>query len=91
MEFESFAIDGPLLLTQKVRGDERGCIVESWNARSFAAVLGVSEREAPLFSQNNHSRFGPGVLRRLHDATAPGAPGEKDAAAALLPVAEVFP
>jgi dTDP-4-dehydrorhamnose 3,5-epimerase len=66
MDVESFAIDGPLLLTPKLHVDERGCFFESWNARSFAGVLGVSEQEAPLFFQDNHSRSRRGVLRGLH-------------------------
>jgi len=66
MNVESFAIDGPLLLTPTVHRDQRGSFFESWNARTFAAALGVGEAEAPLFLQDNQSLSRCGVLRGLH-------------------------
>jgi dTDP-4-dehydrorhamnose 3,5-epimerase len=56
----------PLLLTPRVFGDDRGVFFESWNQRSFAAVLGLPLEQAPEFVQDNHSRSSRGVLRGLH-------------------------
>ena len=53
---------GLLVLEPKVFGDERGFFFESFNARRFAELTGVS---AP-FVQDNHSRSLKGVLRGLH-------------------------
>jgi dTDP-4-dehydrorhamnose 3,5-epimerase len=66
MQVESFAIDGPLLLTPRLFADERGFFQESWNQRSFAAALGVELEQVPVFHQDNHSRSSRGVLRGLH-------------------------
>lgn len=49
------------LIEPKVFGDERGFFLESWNARTFAA-LGLDLH----FVQDNHSRSARGVLRGLH-------------------------
>ena len=56
----------PLLLTPRLFGDDRGFFLESWNQRSFAAVLGLPVEQAPVFVQDNHSRSSRGVLRGLH-------------------------
>ena len=53
---------GLLVLEPKVFGDERGFFFESFNARRFAELTGVT---AP-FHQDNHSRSVKGVLRGLH-------------------------
>lgn len=53
---------GLLVLEPKVYGDERGFFFESFNARRFAELTGVT---AP-FVQDNHSRSLKGVLRGLH-------------------------
>lgn len=53
---------GLLVLEPKVFGDDRGFFFESFNARRFAELTGVS---AP-FVQDNHSRSVKGVLRGLH-------------------------
>jgi len=53
---------GLLVLEPKVFGDERGFFFESYNARRFAELTGVT---AP-FVQDNHSRSVKGVLRGLH-------------------------
>jgi dTDP-4-dehydrorhamnose 3,5-epimerase len=53
---------GLLVLEPRVFGDERGFFFESYNARRFAELTGVT---AP-FVQDNHSRSVKGVLRGLH-------------------------
>ena len=56
------AIPDLLILEPKVFVDARGFFFESWNARAFAQVTGVT---LP-FVQDNHSRSTGGVLRGLH-------------------------
>jgi dTDP-4-dehydrorhamnose 3,5-epimerase len=51
-----------LILEPKVFGDARGFFMESFNARSFRELTGVTAD----FVQDNHSRSGRGVLRGLH-------------------------
>ena len=60
-------IDGPLLITPRAFGDDRGWFFESWNQRKFDEAAG----EKVLFSQDNHSRSIRGVLRGLHYQLAP--------------------
>lgn len=61
MQVAKCAIDGPLVITPEVFGDERGFFMESWNAADFAAAgLDIA------FVQDNHSRSQKGVLRGLH-------------------------
>ena len=60
-------IDGPLLITPAVFGDDRGWFYEFWNQRKFDEAVG----EAVVFSQDNHSRSVQGVLRGLHYQLAP--------------------
>ena len=73
MQFEQLTtgsgalIQGPLLITPRAFGDERGWFFESWNQRKFDDAAG----EAVLFSQDNHSRSVQGVLRGLHYQLAP--------------------
>ena len=55
-------VEGPLLITPRVFGDERGWFFESWNQRRFDEAAG----EAVTFAQDNHSRSAQGVLRGLH-------------------------
>lgn len=71
MQVERFPIEGPLLLTPKVIGDDRGFFFESWNQRTFAEALGLAPQEAPFFCQDNHSRSVRGVLRGLHYQLSP--------------------
>jgi dTDP-4-dehydrorhamnose 3,5-epimerase len=59
-------IAGPLLITPRVFGDERGFFFESWNQHTFAAALEADGQAAPDFVQDNHSRSSQGVLRGLH-------------------------
>lgn len=66
LQVETFAIEGPLLLTPRVIHDDRGFFFESWNRLSFAATLGIKTEESPDFLQDNHSRSKLGVLRGLH-------------------------
>ena len=73
MQVEHLPQRGPLLLTPKVLGDDRGYFLESWNRRSFAEALGIPEAELPSFVQDNQSRSSRGVLRGLHYQVAPEA------------------
>jgi dTDP-4-dehydrorhamnose 3,5-epimerase len=55
------AIPGVLIIEPKVFGDDRGFLMETWNAAGFAAAgLDLA------FVQDNHSRSQKGVLRGLH-------------------------
>ena len=60
-------VEGPLLITPSVFGDDRGWFFESWNQRKFDDAVG----ESVVFSQDNHSRSIRGVLRGLHYQLAP--------------------
>jgi dTDP-4-dehydrorhamnose 3,5-epimerase len=51
-----------LVIEPAVFGDARGAFFESWNKRSFAALVG---RDVD-FVQDNHSSSAGGVLRGLH-------------------------
>src|SRR5471032_2178288 len=55
-------LEGLLVLEPRVFVDDRGFFFESFNARRFAELTGVS---LP-FVQDNHSRSAKGVLRGLH-------------------------
>lgn len=76
MQVQSLAVEGPLLLTPRRFEDARGFFLESWNARSFAAALGLPEDRAPRFHQDNHSRSIRGVLRGLHFQLPPEPQGK---------------
>lgn len=76
MQVEHFAIEGPLLLTPRVFGDDRGFFLESWNQQSFTHALGFSAGESPVFLQDNHSRSRQGVLRGLHYQLEPEPQGK---------------
>ena len=56
------ALPGVLILEPKVFGDERGFFYESFNAKAFQELTGLT----PQFVQDNHSRSEKGVLRGLH-------------------------
>jgi dTDP-4-dehydrorhamnose 3,5-epimerase len=62
MNVISTPLAGLLVLEPRVFGDDRGFFYESFNARRFAELTGVSEQ----FVQDNHSRSARGVLRGLH-------------------------
>lgn len=65
-------MEGPLLITPQVFGDERGFFYESWNQRRFDEAVG----EATSFMQDNHSRSSRGVLRGLHYQLEPEPQGK---------------
>ena len=74
-------LEGPLLITPRVFGDERGFFYESWNERTFQSALveaGVAADEAQsiCFRQDNHSRSIRGVLRGLHFQLLPEPQGK---------------
>ena len=56
------ALPGVVILEPQVFGDERGFFFESFNARVFKQLTGLT----PNFVQDNHSRSAHGVLRGLH-------------------------
>jgi dTDP-4-dehydrorhamnose 3,5-epimerase len=76
MQVETFAIDGPLLLTPRLFGDGRGFFFESWNENVFAEALGVEPEKAPVFRQDNQSNSCRGVLRGLHYQLEPEPQGK---------------
>ena len=74
-------LEGPLLITPRVFGDDRGFFYESWNERTFQSALveaGVAEDAAQSirFRQDNHSRSICGVLRGLHYQLLPEPQGK---------------
>lgn len=71
MQIEKTPIDGLLVITPDVFGDERGFFMESFNAERY--------REAGIdldFVQDNVSLSSRGVLRGLHFQRAPHAQGK---------------
>ncbi|MCX5937628.1 MAG: dTDP-4-dehydrorhamnose 3,5-epimerase [Cyanobium sp. LacPavin_0920_WC12_MAG_62_9] len=69
-------LQGPLLLTPRVFGDDRGFFFESWNQQVFAAACEAHSQTAPAFVQDNHSRSSRGVLRGLHYQLPPHPQGK---------------
>ena len=74
-------LSGPLLITPKVFGDDRGFFYESWNEQRFlqdliTAGVPAGEAEALQFRQDNHSRSSRGVLRGLHFQLPPDTQGK---------------
>jgi dTDP-4-dehydrorhamnose 3,5-epimerase len=67
---------GPLLITPRVFGDDRGFFFESWNQRAFTAALEADGQPVPEFVQDNHSRSCQGVLRGLHYQLPPHPQGK---------------
>ncbi len=65
-------VEGPLLITPQVFGDQRGFFYESWNQRRFDEGVGLSTG----FVQDNHSRSSRGVLRGLHYQLEPEPQGK---------------
>jgi dTDP-4-dehydrorhamnose 3,5-epimerase len=65
-------MQGPLLITPQVFGDDRGFFYESWNQRRFDQAVGT----ATSFVQDNHSRSSWGVLRGLHYQLEPEPQGK---------------
>lgn len=62
MKVTPTAIPEVLVLEPKVFGDDRGFFFESYNARRFEELTGVSVN----FVQDNHSKSAKNVLRGLH-------------------------
>ncbi len=69
-------LQGPLLITPRVFGDDRGFFFESWNQQAFAAALEADGQPLPAFVQDNHSRSSRGVLRGLHYQLPPHPQGK---------------
>ena len=61
MKVETTPLEGVLLITPQVFGDDRGFFMETYNAAK-TADQGLPE----FFVQDNHSRSSKGVLRGLH-------------------------
>ena len=59
-------VEGPLLLTPQVFGDDRGFLLESWNGERWQELLAAHGQSPVPFVQDNHSRSARGVLRGLH-------------------------
>ena len=64
MKVEQTKLEGVLLVTPKVFGDERGFFMETYN-RDKAVELGLPSE----FVQDNHSKSSKGVLHGLHYQT----------------------
>ncbi len=64
MKVETTPLEGVLLITPKVFGDDRGFFMETYNAAA-TKDQGLPE----VFVQDNHSRSSKGVLRGLHFQT----------------------
>jgi dTDP-4-dehydrorhamnose 3,5-epimerase len=65
MQIHPTAIPDVLIIEPKVFGDDRGFFYESFNARSFQQLTGVTAS----FVQDNHSKSAKNVLRGLHYQT----------------------
>jgi dTDP-4-dehydrorhamnose 3,5-epimerase len=65
-------MDGPLLITPQIFGDDRGFFYESWNQHRFDQAVGIPTS----LSQDNHSRSSRGVLRGLHYQLEPEPQGK---------------
>jgi dTDP-4-dehydrorhamnose 3,5-epimerase len=61
MEFLTLVPGGPVLLSPKVHGDERGFFMETFRRNEFEAHCGPY-----VFVQDNHSKSRRGVLRGMH-------------------------
>lgn len=55
------SIDGLLVITPRVFGDDRGFFLETFNQAKYDQFIGTH-----TFVQDNHSRSSKGVLRGLH-------------------------
>jgi dTDP-4-dehydrorhamnose 3,5-epimerase len=62
MQIHATAIPDVLIIEPQSFGDERGFFYESFNARRFAELTGVTAS----FVQDNHSKSSKDVLRGLH-------------------------
>lgn len=62
MQIQPTAIPDVLIIEPKVFGDDRGFFYESFNARRFKELTGITTS----FVQDNHSKSAQNVLRGLH-------------------------
>ena len=62
MQVSRASIPDVLIFEPQVFGDERGFVLESWNAERYRQAMGFDVE----FVQDNHSRSRRGVLRGLH-------------------------
>ena len=62
MQIQATAIPDVLIIEPKIFGDDRGFFYESFNARRFAELTGITKE----FVQDNHSKSARSVLRGLH-------------------------
>lgn len=62
MQIHTTEIPDVLIIEPRVFGDDRGFFYESFNARRFAELTGISKN----FVQDNHSKSAKNVLRGLH-------------------------
>ncbi|MEB3259168.1 MAG: dTDP-4-dehydrorhamnose 3,5-epimerase [Cyanobacteriota bacterium] len=69
-------MDGPVQLSPRVFGDERGYFLETWNRNRFAEALQLPLDASPTFAQDNQSRSAKLVLRGLHYQLPPHAQGK---------------
>jgi dTDP-4-dehydrorhamnose 3,5-epimerase len=67
MKFTKCPIEGLLILTPKIFGDERGCFFESYNQEIFDKETQTQFR----FLQDNQSLSNKNVVRGLHFQTPP--------------------
>ncbi|MGX9858014.1 dTDP-4-dehydrorhamnose 3,5-epimerase [Enterobacter hormaechei subsp. steigerwaltii] len=65
MKVEETILDGALIITPDVFGDERGFFLETFNEKRYRSVLG----ESISFVQDNYSRSQKNVLRGMHFQT----------------------
>lgn len=72
MKATSLAISEVVLFEPKVFGDDRGFFFESFNAKVFKEVTGLTIE----FLQDNHSRSSRNVLRGLHYQLPPASQGK---------------
>ena len=76
MQVERFSIAGPVKISPRVFGDDRGYFLETWNHKRFAEALQLPLEETPTFAQDNQSRSDKLVLRGLHYQLPPHAQGK---------------
>lgn len=62
MRIQHTVLKDLLILEPRVFGDDRGFFYESFNARCFTELTGISK----TFVQDNHSKSAKNVLRGLH-------------------------
>jgi len=76
MQVERFSIEGPVQISPRVYGDDRGYFLETWNQKKFADALQLPLEASPTFAQDNQSRSSKSVLRGLHYQLPPHAQGK---------------